>query len=130
MTARRARVSGIVAVAAAILAGAASPRALAADDTGTTRLRKDVVFTDYTPLSANAELIRRMLSPLAAAQIPAVEARTGLLVFIAPWDGASLPAVWVPVLYQFGLILVEPVRAGNDQSLFGRRFPLAILAEY
>jgi len=161
MTTRCTLVSGIAVVAAALafLAAAAIPRALAADDAGATGLRKDVVFTDYTPLSANSELIRRMLSPLAAAQIPAAEARTGLrlseqpvdlaretfmlyvpqhapekgyglLVFIAPWDGASLPADWVPVLDQFGLILVEPVESGNDQSLFGRRFPLAILAEY
>src|SRR5207302_4709848 len=105
------------------------------------------------------ELIRRMLSPLAAAQIPAVQARMGLrlseqpvdlarekfvlyvprrapdrgyglLVFVPPSDDAALPPGWVPVLDQFGLILVRPVRSGNDQSAFGRRYPLAILAEY
>lgn len=147
-----------VAAAFAILAAAAIFSVSARAD-ASTGLRMDAVFTDYTPLSANAELIRRMLSPLAAAQIPAVQARTGLrlseqpvdlskekfvlyvpgrapekgyglVVFIPPSDDATLPADWVPVLDQFGLILVRPVRSGNDQSVLGRRYPLAILAEY
>ena len=161
MTARRAFVSGIAAMATAcaIIVAAGISCAWASDEAAAVGLRKDVVFTDYTPLSANAELIRRMLSPLAAAQLPAVEAQMdvrlsrqpvdlarekfvlyvpprapkkgyGLLVFVAPWDDAALPPDWVPVLDQFGLILVEPVRSGNDQSLLGRRYPLALLAEY
>lgn len=158
---RHALINGITALltALAILAAAVIACPSARGDASTTGLRMDAVFTEYTPLSANSELIRRMLSPLAAAQIPAVQARTGLrlseqpvdlarekfvlyvpqhapekgyglLVFVPPSDDASLPADWVPVLDQFGLILVRPVRSGNRQSVLGRRYPLAILAEY
>jgi pimeloyl-ACP methyl ester carboxylesterase len=124
-----------------------------------TGLNRDVVFTDYTPLSGNAEIIRRMLSPLAAAQIPAALSRAGTrlsdqpvsladehfivyvparepaqgygaLVFVPPWNESVLPAGWVPVLDQFGLIFVSAARSGNDQSVLGRRYPLAVLAEY
>jgi len=160
MTTPCARVSGIAAVAAfAILAAVVDSGGWAADDASATGLRKDVVFTAYTPLSANTELIRRMLSPLAAAQIAAEQARTGLrlseqpvdlagekfllyvperapaagyglLVFVPPWDDARLPAGWAPVIDEFGLIMVATVRSGNEQSAIGRRYPLAILAEY
>ena len=157
---RRAFIDGIavLSTAFAILAAAVVSCPSAKGDAAT-GLRTDAVFTEYTPLSANSELIRRMLSPLAAAQIPAVQARTGLrlseqpvdlaqekfvlyvpqhapgkgyglIVFVPPSDDASLPADWVPVLDQFGLILVRPVRSGNRQSALGRRYPLAILAEY
>lgn len=154
-------IDGITALstAFAILTASVISCPSARGEASTTGLRMDAVFTEYTPLSANSELIRRMLSPLAAAQIPAVQARTGLrlseqpvdlaqekfvlyvpqrapakgyglLVFVPPSDDASLPADWVPVLDQFGLILVRPVRSGNRQSVLGRRYPLAILAEY
>lgn len=143
----------------AILAVAVISCPSARGEAGATGLKMDAVFTAYTPLSSNSELIRRMLSPLAAAQIPAVQARTGLrlseqpvdlaketfvlyvpqrapgkgyglIVFTSPSNDAALPAGWIPVLDQFGLILVRPVRSGNDQSVLGRRYPLAVLAEY
>ena len=122
-------------------------------------LSKDVVFTDYTPLSGNAEIVRRLLSPLAAAQIPAALARAGtrlsdqpvnlaeekfilyvsahepvqgygLIVFVPPWNGTVVPSDWVPVLEQSGLIFVSVARSGNDASVLGRRYPLAIIGEY
>jgi hypothetical protein len=91
---------------------------------GNAGLSKDVVFADYTSLSSNAEIIRRMLSPLAAAQIPDELARTGtrpsdqpvnlanerfvlyvparkptqgygLIVFVPPWNETVLPSDWV-----------------------------------
>jgi len=37
---------------------------------GETGLLRDVIFTDYTPLSSNLELARRLLTPLAAATLP------------------------------------------------------------
>src|SRR5438874_12408806 len=37
---------------------------------GETGLLRDVVFADYTPLSINLELARRLLTPLAAATLP------------------------------------------------------------
>ncbi|MGO9801869.1 MAG: hypothetical protein ACLPTM_10235 [Steroidobacteraceae bacterium] len=36
-----------------------------------------VEFTDYSPLSASAEVTRRLLSPLAAAQVARVLERSG-----------------------------------------------------
>jgi len=122
-------------------------------------LKNDVVFADYTALSSNAEIVRRMLSPLAAAQISLALARTGkrlseqpvnlagekfllyipereppqgfgLLVFVPPWNGAVMPPDWAPILDQTGLIFVAATASGNDASVLGRRYPLALLAEY
>ena len=122
-------------------------------------LKKDVAFSEYTPLSGNAEIIRRMLSPLAAAQIPAALAKThtrlsdqpvnlaeekfilyvpqrepangyGLLVFVPPWNEGAVAPDWLPVLDESGLIFVSAARSGNDASVLGRRYPLAVLAEY
>ncbi len=115
--ARQARVAaiGLGLVAAFALAHAASPLA--------GELRSGVVFDAYTPLSSNAELARRLLSPLTAARIPAILARSGkalaiqpidltrerftvyaparaptggygLLVFVAPWESGGLPQGW------------------------------------
>jgi len=138
-------------------------RALAEPGTPATEnargLKEDVVFTDYSPLSANAEIVRRMLSPLTAAQVPAALARAGrrlsgqpvdltaekfvlyvperdppqgfgLLVFVPPWNGAVAPSDWIPVFDQLGLIFVAATGSGNDASVLGRRTPLALLAEY
>src|SRR5437879_6776710 len=44
---------------------------------GETGLLRDVVFTDYTPLSSNLELARRLLTPLAAATLPERVAGSG-----------------------------------------------------
>jgi pimeloyl-ACP methyl ester carboxylesterase len=141
-----------------MLAAVHSSRGYASSDSGS-GLKKDAVFTNYTPASGNAEIIRRMLSPLAAMQIPVALARSGtklsdqpvnlaaekfivytppreptqgygLLVFVPPWNESVLPTDWVPVLDQFGLIFVSAARSGNDQSVLGRRYPLAVLAEY
>jgi pimeloyl-ACP methyl ester carboxylesterase len=135
----------------------AQPAVASGDDL--TGLKKDVTFTGYTPLSGNAEIIRRMLSPLAAAQIPDALARGGerlsdqpvnlpderfilyvpshepfegygLLVFVPPWNEAIIPSDWVPVLDRLGLVFVSAARSGNDASVFGRRYPLALLAEF
>ncbi len=117
----------------------------------------EVTFTDTTPLSSNAELARRMLSPLNAARIPGMLARAGkalseqpidlaaerfvvyapakapaggygLLVFVPPWEEAKLPAAWAPVLDQLGVIFVSAARSGNADTDLGRREPLALLA--
>jgi len=123
--------------------GAAAP---AAADT------RETSFSGYTPLASTYEILRRSLTPLdaAAAHAPAgqqtidlrderfivrVPAKRppngfGVLVFIPPWnDGRSMER-WGSVLDRFGLIFVSPLRSGNDQSTFGRREPLAILAAY
>ncbi len=118
----------------------------------------DARFTGYSIYSSNAELARRMLSPLTAAQLPRLLARSGkqlrdqpidlsgekfvvyvpanepppgyaLLVFVPPWNEAKLPDGWASVLDQYGVIFVSAARSGNDQSPLGRREPLALLAE-
>jgi len=38
----------------------------------------DVTFTEYSSLSGNAELARRMLTPLTAARLPVLLARSGM----------------------------------------------------
>ena len=99
-----------------------------------------------------------MLSPLTAAELPQLLARTGkelraqpidlakekfalyvpsqapprgygLLVFVPPWTEAKLPEGWAPVLDQYGVITVSAAQSGNDASVLGRREPLALLAE-
>ncbi|HEY1612620.1 MAG TPA: PHB depolymerase family esterase [Rhizomicrobium sp.] len=115
-------------------------------------------FSDYTPLSSNLELVRRLTTPLKAAQLPAILASQhatlgaqaidlskesfalfvpstepatgyGLLVFIPPWNDARLPDGWDSVLDAAGMIFVSAAQSGNDQSVLARREPLAILAE-
>jgi len=117
----------------------------------------EVTFTAYSPLSSNAELARRLLSPLKNLQLQQMlaggaklrdqpidlsqerfalyvpprmpAAGYGLIVFVPPWDTARLPDGWGPVLDQYGVIFVSASRSGNDQSVLARREPLALLAE-
>jgi len=118
----------------------------------------EVVFSDYSPLAGNAELAGRLLSPLAAAQlqqqlaqqgktltgqpidlsqekflvfVPSVQPAGGygLLVFVPPWRRAKLPDGWADVLDALGMIFVSADESGNDTNPFGRRDPLAVLAE-
>jgi pimeloyl-ACP methyl ester carboxylesterase len=138
--------------AAALLAGVG----VAADGTGTTL--HDVVAADHTPYAANAELLRRMASPLtrladerALANAGATLARYpldvaserfliyqpaaqppphgfALLVFVPPWQDARLPPGWAGVLERFGVVFVTAARSGNDENPLARRVPLALLA--
>jgi hypothetical protein len=121
-------------------------------------IRAGVTFTRYSPLSRNAELARRMLTPLTdrhAARLLAAKGETlreqaidlaqekfgfripavappkngyGLLVFIAPWPESHFPRLWRPPLDRHGLIFVTMANAGNDSKVYERRMPLALLA--
>ncbi len=142
-------------VLAALAAALPAPQAA----TGPTGLQGDVVFSDYTPLSDSAELERRLLSPLAAAEMQGILSRSsqqllaqsidltaerfvlyvppaapapgyGLLVFVPPWQDARLPAGWQAVLDRYGIIYVSAARSGNDENVIGRREPLALLAAH
>src|SRR5205807_8781048 len=126
---------------------------------GETGLLRDVVFVDYTPLSGNLELARRLLTPLAAATLPQRVAGSGkrlaeqpielseerfivyvpaapprqgygLLAFVPPWPEASLPPRWAATLDRQGVIFVSAARSGNDASVLARREPLALLAAH
>jgi dienelactone hydrolase len=118
-----------------------------------------VQFSGYSPLSASAEIMRRLLSPLAAAEVerslersherlseqsidlaaerftlyvPAHAPPDGyaLLTFVSPWDEAWLPEGWAPVLERHGVIFVTAARSSNREDPIGRREPLALLATY
>jgi predicted esterase len=120
-------------------------------------LQKEVVFADYPPLARTSELLRRQLSPLGAEEVrkalassgkPLLEQSVdlakerftvyvpphappqgyGLMVFVPPWDDARLPVGWAAVLDRYGMIFVSAARSGNDENVFERREPLAMLA--
>jgi pimeloyl-ACP methyl ester carboxylesterase len=128
----------------------------AADSIG---LRSDVVFSDYFPLSRSTELLRRLLSPLNADQASkrlahsAVALREqpidlaherfavyvpsrspspgfGLLVFVPPWENATLPPGWAETLERHGVIFVSAANSGNAANILDRREPLALLAAH
>lgn len=142
----------VVCWALLLLVPATPPDALVAGQTF-----RDVVFTEYGERSSNPELVRRLLSPLAAARLERELARSGrtmagqpvnlaeerflvyvpsqhpaqgygLLVFVPPWQDARLPQGWARVLDRFGVIFVSAARSGNDENALGRREPLALLA--
>jgi len=120
-------------------------------------LQRGVVFDQYSARSSSAELVRRNLSPLAAARLAIRLARAGealggqsvnladerflvyapkrapprgyaVMVFVPPWPDARLPRGWAPVLDREGVIFVSAARSGNDASILDRREPLAVLA--
>lgn len=124
-----------------------------------TGLQQNAVFDSTTPLSGNSEILRRMVTPLAVAQMQTMLAHAGkvlqaqsidpaaekfvvyvppappppsgyaLIVFIPPWQTATLPDGWASVLDQYHAIFVSAARSGNEEGVLNRRVPLALLAE-
>lgn len=141
---------------ACAVAGLDGTVGIAAGPAGTTLT--DVVIANYTPYAENAELLRRMASPLTRLAEERTLASSGatlarypldvaserfliyqpaappppsgfaLLVFVPPWQDARLPPGWAAVLEQFGVVLTTAARSGNDENPLGRRVPLALLA--
>jgi Esterase PHB depolymerase len=125
-----------------------------------TGLQSDVRFTEYSPLSRSDELIRRFLTPLNADDLTqrATRARMvfdqqaidlskerfalfvpsqppppqgyALMVFVPPWEQATVPPDWVPVLERHGMIFVTAASSGNAADILERRGPLALLGAY
>jgi hypothetical protein len=118
-------------------------------------LQRNVIFSEYSPLSRSTEIARRALSPLANIEIarfsaqlrpqavdlaqerfsvyvPAQHPSRGyaLLVFIPPWEDARLPPGWAPALDEKGVIFVSAARSGNEENVIDRRIPLALLGAY
>jgi pimeloyl-ACP methyl ester carboxylesterase len=117
--------------------------------------QSNVVFTDYSPLSRSQEIVRRSFSPLAfeelmrtaasgkrmreqpldvsresfALYVPALPPPQGyaLLVFVPPSDSPRLPSSWHGVLDRHRTILVMASKSGNEQPIWDRRIPLALL---
>lgn len=123
------------------------------------QLARKIAFDQPSPLANNSVLLERLLSPrqrerqLAAMAVkgealapysldlraerfsiylPKQEppAGYGLLVFIPPWEDARLPPGWSEVLEREGIIFVTADRSGNDESIVGRRIPLALTAAH
>jgi predicted esterase len=120
-------------------------------------LHPDLAFADYPPEARAEEIVRRLLTPLAAAQVERtledthrdlkataldlgrerftvfVPARTpeagyALLVFIPPWREARLPPGWQEALERYDTVFVSAADSGNDADVLGRRAPLALVA--
>ena len=151
--------TGAVAVAAAalVLQRAASQDAAASRQPRGTPYQ--AVFTHYSKLFSNTEVLRRLLSPLAEEDIRESLARNrealtpypidlskekflvyvpsrapppggfALLVYVPPWNEARLPFGWAAQLDHYGVIFVAPSQAGNTADVLSRRVPLAVSAE-
>src|SRR5579863_8987349 len=120
--------SAVTALALALISLAVDPTFAATAEVG---LQQRVIFTEYTPLSGNLELVRRSLTPLTAAQLPQRLKQLGkglseqpvsladerytlyvpsqappqgyaLLVFVPRWRDAHMPQGWTMVLDRFG----------------------------
>ncbi len=138
----------------ALLAGCA-PRARAPFAAGS---QDEVAFTAYSTLATDAEIARRVLSPLTydlvrrqlaasgrSLRERAVDLATerfsvyvpagapppggyGLLVFV--WPASEPPRLrrWRLPLDRHGLVFVCARNAGNESAILDRRLPLAVLA--
>lgn len=120
-----------------------------------TGLQPAITFHQPTPLSRNAEIALRMMTPLAARDLQAALAKSGqslsgqpiavdkesfvlfvpqkappggfgLLVFIPAGREARVPSGWQAVLEDKGVIFVSAAASGNSESALGRRVPLAL----
>jgi len=116
-----------------------------------------VSFTETSPLAGNAELSRRLLSPLTVVQMRAALARAGqslrdqsvtvanekflvhvppqmpaggyaALIFVPAAKVTSLPKGWQSVLDSHGVIFVGAQDSGNNSYDMSRRMPLAVIA--
>jgi hypothetical protein len=131
-----------------------------ADATATapTGLQADITFGDYSPLTGTPEIVRRLFSPLQAWRTNRLIAQRGdvreqaielprekfavyvppaappggyaLLVFVPPWQHATVPPRWIAELDRRGMIFVTAANSGNETSLLDRREPLALLAAH
>ena len=118
-------------------------------------LHNNIEFTSYSPLSRSTEFVRRTMSPLVALRVAEEVAREqkrlreqpidlsdekfsyyvpadvpaegfSLLVFVPPWEDATVPSQWLPILDRHAMILVTAARSGNEASVLERREPLAL----
>jgi len=116
-----------------------------------------VSFAETSPLAGNAELSRRLLSPLTVVQMSAALARAhqslsdqsitvanekflvhvppqmpaggyAALIFVPAAKVTSLPKGWQTVLDSYGVIFVGAQDSGNNSYDMSRRMPLAVLA--
>jgi hypothetical protein len=108
--------------------------------------RNDVTFADYPALANASEIVHRMATPLAAAEMGKMTAASGkvlneqsvdigaarfslyvppkappggydLLVFVPPWREARTPPGWTSVLDRHGDIFVSAAESGDEDSV-------------
>jgi dienelactone hydrolase len=131
---------------------------IAAGAVDATGLHSDITFSEYSPLSRTSEMVRRLFSPLQAwrtnrliekrgnvreqsinlsqekfaVYLPSTRPPRGyaLLVFVPPWEQATVPSQWIAELDRRGMIFVTAANSGNDTSVLDRREPLALLAAH
>ena len=140
---------------ASVLSGSSSVVAAPASPAYPTGLQKDVVFTAYSPYSRSSELVRRLLTPLTALRLTQSEQNHNLreqsialgeekfalyapphapaagyavLVYVPPWEEATVPKSWIPDFDAHGMIFVTAANSGNAAKILDRREPLALLA--
>ena len=140
-----------------LLLGALLTLCITAANAAPVGLQHDVMFSDYTPMSGSAELLRRLFSPLTALRVnraraaqpvreqsidldrekfdiyvPAEKPPGGyaLLVFVSPWENATVPPHWISALDSRDMIFVSAANSGNDANVLDRREPLALLAAH
>jgi pimeloyl-ACP methyl ester carboxylesterase len=67
-----------------------------------------------------------------AVYVPSHAAAHGyaLLVFVPPWETATVPLQWTRALDRHGMIFVSAANSGNGADVLDRREPLALLAAY
>ncbi|MEO8302386.1 MAG: PHB depolymerase family esterase [Rhizomicrobium sp.] len=136
-----------------LLAILLAPAALAQDAPAI----ESVTFAETTPLAGNAELSRRLLSPLTVAQMRVALARASqslrdqpitvanekflvhvppqmpasgyaALIFVPAAKATAMPKGWQSVLDSHGVIFVSAQDSGNNSYDMSRRMPLAVLA--
>jgi predicted esterase len=122
-----------------------------------TGLQDNAHFQTYGTLARSSEIMRRVFTPLTAAEIRSNLARGSkslnetpidlgqesflvtvppdkppggysLMVFVPPWQKAQIPQGWGPLLDAMGMIFVAAARSGNEEDVVSRREPLALIA--
>ena len=115
-------------------------------------LHTSVTLDQASPLASTPEIVRRAFTPLSAERIAATHSLAGqpinlnresftiylperkppqgyaLLVFVPPWNEATIPPGWASALDENGVIFVSAANSGNEASVQFRRMPLAVLA--
>jgi hypothetical protein len=142
-----------------LAAGACAMGVALADAAAPTGARNDVVFSEYSPLSRSMEIVRRSFSPLTFVELSRAAAASGkqlrdqpldlsresfaiytpdhmppdgysLLVFVSPLESGLIPSSWHSVLDRHGTIVVSASKSGNDQPIWDRRVPLALIGAF
>ena len=139
---------------AALLAGMAIAACALAED-GTAQTPRAVTLDALSPLAGSEQLVERLLSPVTQLRIARYVERAGegvadqsikageetfdlfvpsspgdagygVLVYVWPGDGISMPVSWRRKFESRHLIFIAARRSGNDENVLDRRVPLAL----